>query len=131
MHSIIIDANVWVRFARFRNLNPLLNRFDTHSLIPVINRYLLSEVFDALVKKKWMNDKSALATIQFIEDISILNKGRAVYRLIPDPKDNYLIDLAVQHNCSFIISDDSELLSFPLLPLPVKSCNWFLKQFPV
>jgi hypothetical protein len=51
MHSIIIDANVWVRFARFRNLNPLINRFDTHNLIPVTNRYLLSEIFDALVKK--------------------------------------------------------------------------------
>lgn len=131
LRNIIIDANVWVRFARFGNLNPLLDRFDSHNLVPVINRYLLSEVFDALVKKKWMNNSLALATIHFIENVSIVTPGRAVYRLSPDPKDNYLIDLAVQQNCAFIISDDSELLSLPLLPVQVKSCNWFLKHFTV
>ena len=130
MNSIIIDANVWIRFARFKNLHPLLNRLDTHNLIPVVNRYLLSEVFEALVRKNWMNDKTAFATIQFIENISVVNKGKAVYRLSPDPKDNYLIDLAVQENCIFIISDDTFLLSFSLSPIPVKNCNWFFKQFP-
>jgi putative PIN family toxin of toxin-antitoxin system len=128
---IIIDANVWVRYARFRNLNPLLDRFDKHSLVPVINRYLLSEVFDALIKKSWMNNSTALATIQVIENVCISSPALAVYRLSPDPKDNYLIDLAVQNNCAFIISDDTELLSLPLLPVQVKSCNWFLKHFPV
>jgi predicted nucleic acid-binding protein len=56
---------------------------------------------------------------------------RSVYRLSPDPKDNYLFDLAIQNNCVFIISDDSKLLRFKLKPLPVHSTAWFIKKFPV
>lgn len=131
MREIIIDANVWVRFARYQNLQPLLTRFDFHYLLPVINNYLLSEVFDALVENKWMTEKVALKTILFIAKVSLNTAGSAVYRLSPDPKDNYLFDLAVQNNCAFIVSDDGELLSFTLQPVEVKSCNWFLKHFPV
>jgi predicted nucleic acid-binding protein len=99
--------------------------------MPIVNRYLLSEVFDALVDNKWMTEKQAMQTIIFIEAICLLTVENVVYRLSPDPKDNYLFDLAVQHNCPLIISDDTELLAFVLKPVKVKSCNWFLKHFPV
>lgn len=53
----------------------------------------------------------------------------AVYGLSPDPKDNYLFDVAVQNACVFIISDDSRLLQFSLKPIPVHTSQWFLKTF--
>jgi putative PIN family toxin of toxin-antitoxin system len=131
MYKIIFDANVWIRFARAKDIAPLLNRFVTYHFIPVINSYLLSEIFDALTENKWMNKFQAKLTINFIRKISLIKSENAVYRLSPDAKDNYLFDLAVQTNCVFIISDDSLLLEFQLRPVPVFSSNWFLKKFPV
>jgi len=131
MNKIIIDANVWIKYARTKDIAPLLNRFLIYHFIPVVNNYLLSEIFDALVENKWMHERRANLLVDFIKKIAIINIETAVYAMSPDPKDNYLFDLAIQNNCVFIISDDSVLLEFVLKPVPVHSGNWFLKKFPV
>jgi putative PIN family toxin of toxin-antitoxin system len=131
MYSVIIDANVWIRFARTKNITPLLDRLVTYQLLPVVNNYLLAEIFDALIENEWMNKTGADAVISYIKKITLVVAERAVYGISPDPKDNYLFDLAIQTNSIFIISDDTKLLRFKLKPVPVHSTNWFLKKFPV
>jgi len=127
--KIIIDANVWIKYARAKDIAPLLNRFVQYNLLPVTSNYLLSEVFDELVENKWMDEKQAQRIIAFIKNITYNTIERAVYGVSPDPKDNYLFDLAVQNNCVFIISDDSELVRFSLKPVSVHTSSWFLKNF--
>ncbi len=78
-----------------------------------------------------MHQRGAAMIIDFIKKIAIADIEKAVYAISPDPKDNYLFDLAVQNNCVFIISDDTLLLNFRLNPVPVHSGNWYLKKFPV
>lgn len=131
MYPVIFDANVWVKYARARNIAPLLDRMVAYQFLPIVNNYLLSEIFDALVDNKWMNKQQATAIIDFIKKIALVQTERAVYRLSPDPKDNYLFDLAIQNNCVFIISDDSQLLQLKLKPMPVHTTSWFLKKFPL
>ncbi len=131
MYLIVLDANVWIRYARSKNILPLLDRMQQYHFLPVINNYLLGEVFDALVDNHWMTIPQASKIVEYIIRISLKTTETAVYRISPDPKDNYLFDLGVQNNCVFLISDDSKLLQFSLSPLPVHSTNWFLKQFPV
>ena len=131
MITIVIDAGVWVRMARSDFAKPIIDRIDLYQFLPVLNNYLLSEIHNALIKNGWTTIKQADLFIFFVKKLSRFVSEQPVYRLSPDPKDNYLFDLAVQHQCNFIISDDAELLSFPLKPVLVKSCNWFLKQFPV
>lgn len=78
-----------------------------------------------------MNKTQANDIVDFIKKISLVITERSVYRLSPDPKDNYLFDLAIQNNCVFIISDDTKLLQFKLKPIPVHATGWFLKKFVV
>jgi putative PIN family toxin of toxin-antitoxin system len=131
MKLIIIDAGVWVRLARSSFAKPITDRIVEFGILPVMNNYLLSEVHEALIKNNWATQRQADTFVAYIKSLGLFVTEHSVYRLSPDPKDNYLIDLAVQHNCAFIITDDAKLLSLPLLPIPVKSCNWFLKRFPV
>ena len=131
MYLVIIDANVWIKFTRSKNILPLLDRFDAYNLVPVVNNYLLSEIFDALIDNKWMTDSRATATLEFIKRVASMQVERAVYRLSPDPKDNSLFYLAIQNNAAFIITDDTRLLSLKLKPRLIKSSSWFLKNFPV
>lgn len=131
MYKIIIDANVWIRYARSKDIAPLLNRFVSYHLLPVANNYLLSEIFDAVIENQWMTERAASNIISFIQKIVVMSVENAVYRLSPDAKDNYLFDLAIQNNCVFIISDDSVLQQFALKPVPVHSSGWFIKTFSI
>ena len=129
--KVVIDANVWVRFARSKNLKPLIDRFITYDILPVVNNYLLSEIFDALLENGWATEKQATLFIEYVKYQSIVITENAVYRISPDPKDNYLFDIAVQRNCHFLITDDTELLSFRMKPLGIHSTSWFFKNFPL
>jgi putative PIN family toxin of toxin-antitoxin system len=130
MYKIVVDSNIWIKYARAKNIKPLLSRFIQYNFLPVVNNYLLSEIFDALVLNKWMNAKQATLVIQFISKISLKTVEKAVFALSPDAEDNYLFDLAIQNNCVFIITNEKKLLSIKLKPLPVFSGNWFIKHFP-
>ena len=131
MSKIIVDANVWIRYARAKDIAPLLKRFTTYDFLPVVNNYLLSEIFNALVENNWMRKKSAHNIIGFIKKISLVVIEKAVFGISPDPKDNYLFDVAIQNECVFMITDDSELLDFFLKPLPIYTSTWFLEMLPV
>lgn len=131
MPKIIIDANVWIKYARSKDIAPLITRMVHYNFLPVINNYLLSEVFNALIENKWMKEKKAHTLIEFIGKISLSVAEKAVFGISPDPKDNYLFDMAVQNNCTFLITDDSALIQFNLKPVPVHTSAWFLKTFSV
>ena len=131
MYKIVIDANVWIKYARAKNISPLIDRLLLYNFIPVVNNYLMAEIFDAIVENKWMTEIQATKLIQFISGISIIKAGKAVFALSPDPKDNYLFDLAIQNNCVFIITDDLALLHISIKPIHIHTSNWFLKHFPV
>ncbi|MEO6723334.1 MAG: putative toxin-antitoxin system toxin component, PIN family [Ferruginibacter sp.] len=131
MYPVIFDANVWIKYARAKNIAPLLDRIVSYQFLPIVNNYLLSEIFDALVDNKWMDKRHSSLVIEYIKKLALVTSERVVYKLSPDPKDNYLFDLAIQNNCVFIITDDTKLLQLKLKPLPVHSTSWFLKKFPV
>lgn len=131
MFKIVIDANVWIKYARSKDIAPLLNRLVAYHLLPVANNYLLSEIFTTVVENGWTTEKVAANMISFIRKVVFMTTESAVYRLSPDPKDNYLFDLAVQNNCAFIISDDTRLLNFVLKPVHVHTSGWFLKTFEI
>ena len=129
MYKIVIDANVWIKYARSKDIAPLLNRLVAYNLLPVANNYLLSEIYSAVIENEWMTEKVATNMISFIRKVALITTENAVYGLSPDPKDNYLFDVAGQNACVFIISDDSRLLQFSLKPVPVHTSQWFLKTF--
>lgn len=83
------------------------------------SNYLLSEIFEAVVENSWMTEKAANNLIAFIRKIALAVMENAVYRLSPNPKDNYLFNLALQNNCLIIVTDDSVLLRFDLKPVLV------------
>jgi hypothetical protein len=54
--------------------------------LPVVNNYLLAEIFDAVVENGWMKEKTAARLIEFIRKIALPAVETAIYRLSPDPK---------------------------------------------
>ena len=131
MRLIVIDANVWIKYARNKNIAPIADRLFKYKLVPVANQYLFAEIFDAVVENKWMSLKQAEGLLYLLNQVCYVTTEKAVYKLSPDPKDNYLFDLAIQNNCIVIITDERKLLAFRATLVKVKSSNWFLKNFSV
>lgn len=133
LNKIVFDANIWARFCRSDKIFPLTQRIQLYFIIPVLDNYLLSEIHQVILKNEWLEIEQADRLIGLINSLS-LNLSKSIHstcRISPDPKDNFLFDLAIQGNCSLIISDDAKLLQFPLKPVPVRTSNWFLKSFPL
>ena len=58
-----MDANVWVRFLRNAHYNPIINCMISYDIEVVVNNYLLSEVFDALVNNKGISNNNFIFQI--------------------------------------------------------------------
>ena len=65
-----MDANVWIKYARSRDIAPLLDRLIAYHFLPVVNNYLLAEIFEAVVENGWMNEKAAAKLVEFIRRIA-------------------------------------------------------------
>jgi predicted nucleic acid-binding protein len=129
--KIVIDANTWLRFVLHAKHKKLIDIIDFHRFEVYANNYLLSEIFDTCVGMGIYTTREATNIIQQIRYAVFKTAEHAIFRLSPDPKHNYLFDLAIQKNCSFIVSDDGLLQRMKLKPVPVKSTNWFLKHYPI
>ena len=57
--------------------------------------------------------------ILFVEQIAELFLTKTVFDQCPDPKDNYLFDLAYQSRSDFLVSGDKKVLAVPVEP-PLK-----------
>jgi len=112
--KIVIDANVWVSFAIGKSML-YLRDIATHKAIEVIaNLNLIEEVSFALQKPKVLKyispDRARIALELMIETCKILENKQS-YSLSRDPKDDYLIDLAIANNAHFLITGDKDLLT--------------------
>ena len=86
MNLIVIDANVWIKFARSKNVSPIALRLFKYKFVPVVNQYLFSEIFDVLTDNKWMTEKHARQLLLLLSQICYQSTEKAIYRLSPDRK---------------------------------------------
>lgn len=110
---VVVDTNLWISFMIGKRLSRLLTLFENDSLELVTTSLLITEITsvslrdkfrkyfpieDAMLLLTWM---SANATSVTITDIPVRCR---------DPKDDYLLELAVQAKAIYLVSGDSDLL---------------------
>lgn len=119
--KIVIDANVWVRYVAQQKHLVLLTLIRRYEFVVLCNNYLLHEIFNACITNKWYTEAEARKIISAIKTVVTGTTETAIFRLSKYPKDNYIFDLAIQNNCSFIVSDDRQLRETSIKPIPVKN----------
>lgn len=112
-YKIIVDSNIWISFLIGRNLIGLQNHIDSQNLkIITCNEQLieLSEVFKKPKLKKYFTKDQITEFFELLDESSdsiIISTKSNIYR---DPKDNYLVSLALDSKADFLISGDKDLL---------------------
>jgi len=71
-------------------------------------RYFISGKAEKIIDMIENND------VLFVEQVAELVHTQTIFDQCPDPKDNYLFDLAYQSNANFLVSDDKIVLATPI-----------------
>ena len=88
----------------------------------------MSEIHEALIISFKFSIHEADSIVRIISPFIILTTPKNIYRLAPDPEDNYLYDLCIQNNCTHLITVDRQILSDLHAPFIRKTDAWLRKM---
>ncbi len=110
---IVVDTNIWISFLIGRSLDSLVNDIKTKNVEIYFSRELHNELYTVMNRPKF---KSQITEDKIAEIREIVNN--MVRTINPksritdcrDPKDNFLLELAVDATADFLLTGDSDLL---------------------
>lgn len=112
-YKIIVDTNIWISFLIGKNLKGLQNQIDSQFIkIITCNEQLheLSEVFKKPKIKKYFSKEQIVEFFELLDESSENFVISSITNICRDPKDNYLISLAIDSEADFLITGDKDLL---------------------
>ncbi len=130
--NLVLDTNVYVTYARYGRLQNLVQTLFHHDLNFLVDGTLLAEIDDVLRRPGVLKDETLSVddVVSFIQEFTIHVVARSSFVLSPDPEDNFLFDIALQHRAPVIVTDEKALLGFTASPVAVRSLKWFKENFP-
>ena len=96
-----------------------------------MNSKLLFELQENIYALLKSNAADAEIIIQSIVGLTTFVETIPIYTHSPDPKDNFLFDLAIQTNSEVIVTKEKALLNFAASPVAIHDIKWFKEHFPV
>jgi uncharacterized protein len=134
MPRVVIDANVFVAALlspRGACAQVLLGWVDGKCDL-IVSPLLLAELERVLRRPKFANSISAAEIDGLLdalrEDATLHGDPSTEPGLTRDPKDDYLVALALASEADWIVSGDADLLELETLDVPVLSPRGFLKD---
>jgi uncharacterized protein len=112
-YKIIVDSNIWVSFLIGKNLKGLQNQIDSQFIkIITCNEqlYELSEVFKKPKIKKYFSQEQVIEFFELLDESSENFHIKTKTNICRDPKDNYLVSLAIDSRADYLITGDKDLL---------------------
>ena len=130
-NKLVIDTSVFISYSIYKKMYRIFDAIKTYHLMVYVNEELINEYFDNLryINKYTPYELEDLMTA--FTDLSIFVKVEKQFNQSPDPKDNFLFDIAIQTNSEVIVSQEKALLQFANTPVPVHDIKWFKETFPV
>jgi len=106
----IFDTNIWVSYmitAKYDELETML----TSSVNFLRSAPSLAELQEVLSRKKFQKYNIDIdKTIAFYINLTEFCETKPLFQDCPDPKDNFLFDLALQGKANYLVSGDKKVL---------------------
>lgn len=112
-YKVIVDSNIWISFLIGKNLLGLQNQIDSQKLkIITCDEQLteLSEVFKKTKLKKYFTKDQITEFFELLDESAECIVLSTKSNICRDPKDNYLVLLAINSKADFLITGDKDLL---------------------
>ena len=121
-YKIIIDSNIWISFLIGKDLRRLQDYIDSQNLkIITCNEQLieLSEVFKRPKLRKYFDKEQISDFFELLDESSECILISTKTDICRDPKDNYLVALALDSKANFLITGDKDLLELNTIGVTV------------
>lgn len=110
---VVIDTNIWISFLIGKNLSGLSEAIISSQVIVLFSNDLFSELIEVLNRPKFKKYFSASAIEELIallyEKVELIEISNH-FNDCRDPKDNFLLDLAVSGHANYLVTGDTDLL---------------------
>jgi len=115
-NKTVFDVNIWLSYFISGNTEKIIDMIENNDVFFYHSEELLSEFNDVINRPKFTKyfPKGTKEYILFIKRFSELFHTQAIFDQCPDPKDNYLFDLAYQSRSDFLVSGDKKVLAVPV-----------------
>jgi len=118
--KVVIDTSVWVSIIRNNELFNMLNLIKLNDLKIYICGELLTELFDVFYRPKHYEKFNIqiddfFNLFEFVTTTFSIKQNRN-FTDCPDPKDNYLFDIAIQSQADYLVTGDKTVLDTPIKP---------------
>lgn len=110
---VIVDTNLLISFLLTKDFSKLDKLFVGHSIILLFSQELLDEFIEVARRPKFKKYFSLSDLQDLLEALSLRAEFIAVTSTVSvcrDPKDNFLLSLAVDGNATHLITGDNDLL---------------------
>lgn len=111
---VVIDTNLWISFLIGKRLASLLEMLEDPWFELVSTQMLHDEIINVAKRDKFRR-YFTLEKVQLLEEwmreVVVMVELGDIPRRCRDPKDDYLLELAVQSNAIYLVSGDDDLLS--------------------
>lgn len=129
--KLVLDTSVLLTYAAYNRLQRLAIAALTYDLIYYANDQVIDEFRRNLPKVKKVNIIPDPAIFNGIDVLLTLVGVEPTFAMSPDPKDNFLFDIAIQTGAAYIVTSEKALLKFKDSPVPIMDIKWFKETFPV
>jgi putative PIN family toxin of toxin-antitoxin system len=109
----------------------LVKAIENYDLEIFVNNDLIGELERNLPKIIRVKDIKPYDILDQINLFTSHINTTPSFKNCPDPKDNFLFDIALQSECEAIVTQEKILLNYLESPIPVRSIVWFKQTFEV
>jgi uncharacterized protein len=110
---VIVDTNLWISFLLTKDFSKLDKLFADHSITLLFSQELLDEFIEVARRPKFKKYFSLTALQDLLQELSLRAEFISVISTVTvcrDPKDNFLLSLAVDGKATHLITGDKDLL---------------------
>jgi len=111
--KIIIDTNLWISFLISRNFEKLDFLFSSGKICLLFSEQLFAEFISVTKRDKFRKYFSEIDINELsmrMRNVAKIIKTTSVQTQCRDPKDNFLLELALDGKADYLITGDKDLL---------------------
>jgi putative PIN family toxin of toxin-antitoxin system len=112
--KIIVDTNLWISFLIGKKLSCLLELISNGNIELVVSQELLDEIADVASRpkfRKYFSKEHFDMLWEFVTQETLYYKIDNISSRCRDPKDDYLLELALVSGADYLITGDRDLLT--------------------
>lgn len=111
--KVIVDTNLWISFLINNDYTKLKTLLLKDKIVLVVSEDLIEEFSEVALRpkfKKYFDYDDVFQILKLLTEFAILVKVKSEIMLCRDPKDNFLLNLAIDSKADYLVTGDDDLL---------------------